>query len=155
MIGQAGSERLMVGTTLGATFEFRALQAIKPDVEQKDWTLLNIMDFSPDRPSTNLARTGDAVEDPAVTISFQKDYISGSAGCNSYEASLNLVDDVVSIGPPSVSELSCDDLENARDVMKQELRYLSILPQVKRIGTYDDTLFMSTEGYIYLLFKAE
>ena len=155
VIDLAGSERLMVGTRLGATFEFRTLPALKPDVEEEEWKLLEIVDYSPDGRRDFLSTRGAPVEPSSVTISFKDAAIFGFAGCNSYEASVSLVDDVVSIGSPLASELSCHHLENVDDVMEQEIRYLSLLPQVTWIGTYDRVLFMSTDMGIYLLFEAE
>ena len=155
VIDLAGSGRLMVGTRLGATFEFQTLPPLKPDVEQQEWKLLEIVDYSPDGRRDTLSTRGAPVEPSSVTISFKDADISGFAGCNSYEAPLDLADDAVSIGPPTASELSCHHLENADDVMEQEIRYLSLLPQVTWIGTYDRVLFMSTDTGIYLLFEAE
>ena len=63
--------------------------------------------------------------------------------------------DAVSIGVPSASGGSCDHLENAQDIIQQELRYLSLLSKVTRIGTYEGGLFMSAGTDIYLLFEAE
>ena len=155
VIDQAGSEKLMLGTRLGETLTLDALPAVALDMEQREWSLKNIVNLSPDGPRNSQAMTGEAVPGPAVTISFQKTHISGSAGCNSYQASLRIAGEAIVIGPPSSSGLSCGHLKNANDVMRQELHYLSLLPQATRIGTYDERLFMSIGTGIYLIFETE
>ena len=156
VIEQAGSEKLMLGTS-GETLTLDALPAVALDTERREWSLKNIVNFNrnPDGPNTNVTMVGQVVPGPAVTISFQETQISGASGCNSYQASLKIAGEAVAIGPPSASELSCERLKNANDVMRQELRYLSLLPQVTRIGTYGDRLFMSTGTGIYLVFEVE
>ena len=141
VIGQAGSERLMVGTSLGATFEFRTLQALRTDVEQEEWTLLNIVNFSPDRPSIISAMRVVAVEGSAVTMTFQETHVAGSAGCNTYEATLRVTDEEVVIGSPTKSDLLCDDLKGFHTVMKQEAATFPFCPKCP-YGSYGD-VFMS------------
>ena len=156
VIEQAGSEKLMLGTSR-ETLTLEALPVVALDTERREWSLKNIVNFNrnPDGPNTNVTMVGQVVPGPAVTISFQETHISGASGCNSYQASLSIAEESIIIGPPSASELSCGHLKNANDVMRQELRYLSLLPQVTRIGTYDERLFMSTGTGIYLIFEAE
>ena len=155
VVGQASSEKLMVGTSLGETLTFEALPTVALDTIQGEWSLTNVVDFGPDGIITNVTMIGEVDPGPAITISFQESQVSGSAGCNTYEASLRVTDEQVVIGPPSKADISCDDLEKVDDVIRQEQRYLSLLPQMTRMGTYGDRLFMSTDMGIYLLFEAE
>ena len=153
VIDQAGSEKLTLGNRWGETLTIEALPAVALDTEQREWSLKNIVNFSPDGPRNSDSIIGKAVPGTAVTILFQETHISGSAGCNSYQASLRITGEGIVIGPPSASGLSCGHLKDANDVMRQEMHYLSLLPQVTRIGTYDERLFMSTGTGSYLIFE--
>ena len=155
VVGQASSEKLMVGTSLGETLTFEALPAVALDTGRDEWSLTNVVDFGPDGIIANETMIGEVDPGPAITISFQESQVSGSAGCNSYEAPLSIAREAIAIGPPSTSAMSCDHLENAVVVMEQEQRYLSLLSKVTRIGTYGERLFMSIGEGIYLLFEAE
>lgn len=147
--GQAGSEQLTLGFSSGKPLALEALEAAALDTEQREWSLTNTVNFN------NLTKAGSVVAEPVMTISFQENHISGSTGCNLYQASLKIDGEVVAIGPPSTTVASsCEQLENADKVMRQEERYLSFLPQMTRIGTYDERLFMSTGTGIYLVFEA-
>ena len=155
--GQAGSEQLTLGFSSGKPLALEALEAAALDTEQREWSLTNIVNFNRNPSGPNTARTtaGSVVAEPVMTISFQENHISGSTGCNFYQASLKIDGGVVAIGPPSTTVASsCEQLENADKVMRQEERYLSFLPQMTWIGTYDERLFMSTGTGIYLVFEA-
>ena len=55
----------------------------------------------------------------------------------------------------SKSAASCRHLENFNDVIRQEVRYLDLLPDVTRGLTVADRLFLSTPTGIYLIFEAK
>ena len=162
VIQEGDSERLMVGTKLGESFSFEPLSELTFDWgdEQrsplnKEWSLWNIVDLTRDVPRNARAIFEEVRPEPAVTIAFQEAQVTGSAGCNTYEATLRVTVEKVVIGSPKKSDKLCDDLKGFHTVMKQEKRYLSLLPQMTSLGTYGDKLFMSNGDGIYLLFEAE
>ena len=162
VIQEGGSEKLMVGTRLGESFTFAPLSELtfnweheQGSLRDKEWLLWNIVDLTSDVPRSVRAIFQEVRPEPPVNITFRETQVSGSAGCNTYEASLGVTDDEIVIGSPTISDLSCDDLRGFHTIMKQEERYLSLLPQMTRMGTYGDRLIMSDGQDIYLLFDAE
>ena len=70
-----------------------------------------------------------ALSDVAVTLQIANGQISGSAGCNTYSATLTgAIDDpsVFKVGPIAATKKACPD-----PIMKQETDYLTRLGQVK------------------------
>lgn len=162
VIQEGGSEKLMVGTKLGKSFAFEPLSKLtfnwehdQGSLRDKEWLLWNIVDLTTDVPRSVKAIFGEVHQELAVTMTFQDAEVTGSAGCNMYEASLRVTNEEFVIGSPTKSDSACDDLKGSRTVMKQEERYLSLLPQMTHMGTYGDRLIMSDGQGIYLLFDAE
>ena len=160
--GETGSEKLMLSNSGGGTLTLDAVPAVGLDTDQRDWSLTNIVDFKP-RPSglhTNVSVAGEAVAGATVTLSFREDRIKGSAGCNTYRASLETNGEVIEIGPPStpsgsLSGSQCTHLPSIDEIMEQEERYLSLLPQMTGIRIYDEHLvIMYTDTEVYLIFKS-
>ena len=87
-------------------------------------------------------------------MSFDKDGISGSSGCNSYTGLGSVEYEAATIDVQTLShtELFC---EGPDGLMEQEERFLDLLPRLERYGTYGDGLFMQTDGDVFLLFQAE
>ncbi len=154
---QEGSGKLMFGFSSGKRLVLEPLSAVVLDTEKDEWLLTNIVEWNsdPDGRDQSWSLIGTVFPVSPVTISFQEDHIVGSAGCNSYQASLNNDSDAIAIGPPSTTSGStCGQLTNAEEVMSQEERYLSLLPQMTRMGTYGDRLILSTATGAYLIFEA-
>ena len=89
-----------------------------------------------------------------MTVSFDKDWISGLSGCNSYSALARLEDgsNAVNVNSLFHTEKVCEGLEG---LMEQEQEYLDLLPRLTRYGMYGDSLFMQTDDDVFLLFQAE
>ena len=117
--------------------------------------LWNIVDLTSDVPSSARSIFKEVRPEPAVNMTFQETHVTGSAGCNTYKATLRVTDEEVVIGSPTKSDLLCDDLKGFHTIMKQEARYLSLLPQMTLMGAYGDRLFMSDGSGIYLVFEAD
>ena len=88
-----------------------------------------------------------------MTISFDKDGISGTSGCNSYTGQATVEDGAITIDVSTFShtEKAC---EGPDGLMEQEERFLDLLPRVQRYGTYGDGLFLQTDEDVFLLFQA-
>ena len=153
VIEEEGLEKLLIGSRLGGTLTLNALPARAPDSNQGEWTLTSIADLTSDDIGDNYIM--ETIPGSTVAVSFQEDHISGSAGCNSYQASLKVVGNAITIGPTSATELACDDLDSSNDVMDQESRYLDLLPKVTRVLVIADRLFLSAGTGIYLIFEAK
>ena len=143
----------MLGTRLGETVTLDALPAITLDAEQREWSLENIVYLTSDEIEHHIIK--GVVTGSTVTLKIQEGSASGSAGCNSYQASLSVAGEAIDIGPVSISALSCRNMENSTNVIRQESRYLSLLPDVTRGVTVADRLFLSTGTGIYLIFEAK
>ena len=151
--GEDDSRKLTVGTRLGETLTLDALSSMPPNTSQGVWSLKSIVDLSSDYLGSGVKE--EAIPGSAVTASFQENHISGSAGCNSYQAPLTIDEEAIYVGPVSKSAVSCRHLENFNDVIRQELRYLELLSQVTRGVTVADRLFLSAGTGIYLIFEAQ
>ena len=153
VIEEEASEKLMIGTSLGKTLTLDALPAVTLDAGQGEWSLDYIVYLSLDDVEDHTVR--GIVPGSTVTVKFQETSASGSAGCNSYQTSLRIDGEAINIGPVSKSAASCRHLENFNDVIRQEVRYLDLLPDVTRGLTVADRLFLSTPTGIYLIFEAK
>ncbi len=85
-----------------------------------------------------------------VEISFQQSAMSGSAGCNSYEAHVSLEGSTITNGDVSVTGQPCQE-----QVLEQERRYLDILQRVRWYHVFGDRLFIHMDDDKVLLFPAD
>lgn len=159
---EGGLEKLKVGNSLGKTFTFEPLSSIRfnwdhnlRSLANKTWVLWNIVDLSSDVPRSARSVSKRFRSEAVVTLTFGKDHVAGTMGCNSYKAFLSVSGESIFIGSPSRSDFMCDNLENVSSILKQELQYLYFLPRMTSMGTHGDKLFMSNKEGIYLLFEAE
>lgn len=153
VIGEEHLEQLLIGTHLGKTLTLNTLAPVAQDAGQGEWSLKNIVSLNLDDIEQHVF--GGIVPGSTVTLNIQENHVTGSAGCNSYQASLEVIEENITIGPPSVTELSCAHLEFNERVMNQESRFLDLLPQITRGVTIADRLFLSTPTGIYLIFEAQ
>ena len=98
------------------------------DLEGTNWTLVEPGNGQP------------ALDEPAVTVSFQDGQISGSGGCSDYTGNFALGEDnpfVMTIGPVAATAMACPD-----PVQNQEDAYFAALSQVSQWGyAYGDLAF--------------
>ena len=87
----------MVGSSLGETFVFEDLSALRFNWEHrqlslwnKRWVLWNILDLSSDVPRSARSVSKGVRPELDVTLTFQINDVSGSTGCNSYRAFLSI-----------------------------------------------------------------
>ena len=155
VVAQADSENLLLAKRMGEPLTLESLPDVTFNAEQEEWLLTNFVDFSPDGLGKPLRMMNRAIPEPTVTLSFGETSVTGSAGCNSYQAPLSIDEQTMVIGQISKTAISCRYMDNFNDVIRQELRYLDFLPQITRGVTIADRLFLSTPTGIYLIFEAQ
>ena len=152
---EGGSSRLRIRSARGRTLTFEPLRPTVEDIADSEWTLVAFIELRQLELGMWNPRPASVVQGTEVTISFDKDGISGASGCNSYEG-LAMVEDDGSITNDvqffSHTEKACDGPDG---LMEQEERYLDLLPRLTRYGMYGDGLFMRTDDDEFLLFQAE
>ena len=152
---EGGSSRLRIRSARGRTLTFEPLRPTVEDIADSEWTLVAFIELRQLEPRMWNPRATSVIQGTEVTISFDKDGISGASGCNSYEG-LAMVKDDGSITNDVQSffhtEKGCDGPDG---LMEQEERYLDLLPRLTRYGMYGDGLFTRTDDDEFLLFQAE
>ncbi len=137
---------------MGETLTLDELPTMPPDSSPAMWSLKFFVDLTTDHLGS---RSKEAViPGSTVSVLLHDDQVDGSAGCNTYQATFEIHDESIAIGPPSATKQVCEDIESPDDVMKQESRFLNLLPQVTRAVTIADRLFLSTPTGIYLIFES-
>ncbi len=153
VVGEKDSEKLLIGTQLGKTLTLDALSTVAQDTGQGEWSLKNIVSLTSDDIGQHVV--WGVVPGSTVTLIIQEGLASGSVGCNTYQAPLTIDGEAIDIGPITKSEKSCLHIENSTNVIRQESRYLDLLPQVAYGVTFGERLFLSTGTGIYLIFEAK
>ena len=83
------------------------------------------------------------LEDSQITLKFEDDQITGSAGCNIYSASYKASGNSITIGQIVQTEMAC--MEPA-GVMEQERNYLEILGAAKSFEVVDGILTINSSN---------
>ena len=151
---EGGSRILRMRSSTGRTLTFEPLSPTVRDITDAEWTLAAIVELRDEGSGMWNARTTRVVEGTDVTISFDKDGISGSSGCNSYSGQATVEEGAITIDIHSISH-SEEVCEEPDALMGQEERFLDLVPRVKRYGIYGDGLFLKTDGDVFLLFNAK
>jgi heat shock protein HslJ len=82
--------------------------------------------------------------DTEITADFSEEgTMSGSAGCNQYNASFEAADGTITIGVAASTEMACMDPEG---LMEQELQYLAVLQNAATYTIQDDRLEIRDEN---------
>ncbi len=150
------SIRLGIRGATGETLTFEPLPATVEDIADANWNLVAFVELRDIDFGMWHTRPTSVVQGTEVTISFDKDGISGVSGvsgCNSYAGVAEIEDGSTTIDVQSFfyTEKACEGLDG---LMEQEERYLDLLPRMTRYGTYGDGLFMQSDD-VFLLFRAE
>lgn len=66
-----------------------------------------------------------------LTLRFEGERASGSAGCNSFSGSYEAGEERLEFGPLAATRMACEP-----DIMEQERRYLSILAAARSYSRY-------------------
>jgi len=85
-------------------------------------------------------RKSKPIPGTTMTAAFEESKIGGSAGCNSYSATYQVVDDTIQIGPIAMTEMFCMEPEG---VMEQETMLLGFLQDAQTFRFVDGQLQIS------------
>ena len=148
-----GERILRIRTRRGKTLLFESLSPVVDSIFAGRWSLTTFTEaIEMDSGQMRFSRTTDVVPGTEVTIEFSENGVSGSAGCNSYNAPVEVEDATIAVGAASVTRAWCDDPER---LMDQERRYLDILQRVTEFCIYGDRLALHTDDDEALLFQAK
>ncbi|MDX1382101.1 MAG: META domain-containing protein [Thermoanaerobaculia bacterium] len=129
----------------GAGVELRFEPRPTPSLERTRWSVVGV----------NNGRGGVAsvVAGSELTAVFEEGAVSGSAGCNSYNASYELDGERLSVGPAAATRKMCGRPEG---VMEQESAFLAALQTVASWGFEGDLLRLRTsEGATAVTLRAD
>ena len=101
---------------------------------------------------TMYAQVTELVPETDLTVSFEEDSLSGHGECRSYEASLGIDGLRIEVNDVLVTARTCDDPEG---LVEQEARFADVLKRATFFRIYGERLFVQTEDYEALLFRAE
>ena len=148
----AGSVQLTIRTSRGRTLTFEPLPPTVEDIADGSWVLSAFVE--PGQPGTQIwfPRTTRVLPGTEVTASFRDTGVSGSAGCNTYGASLSVEVPSIDMDTPWSETRLCRDPDG---IMDQERRYLDLLPHLTRFQVYGDRLALRTDDGMFLLFQDE
>ena len=137
---EAESRRLGIRSPEGKTLTFEPLPPIVEEIADTEWTLTTLVELL----RSGTLQDTTVVEGTEVTISFDKDGVSGTSGCNSYEGLSRIEDGSITIDVQSLMHTE-EVCERPDGVMEQEDWYLGVLPRLTRYGVFGDELFLQTD----------
>ena len=145
---EGSSSRLEIRSDRGKTLVFDPLPATIENIADVNWTLRMFIKV---REGGGVPSHDPVLEATEVTVSFGDEGMSGTSGCNNYDALAQFEDGLITVDPQSLSytERAC---VGADGVMEQ--RFLGILPGLTRYGVFGDGLFMQAGEDEFLLFQS-
>ncbi|MCY4652573.1 MAG: META domain-containing protein, partial [Dehalococcoidia bacterium] len=150
----SGESVLRIRTHRDEILSFEPLpQATEDRIYRGEWSLVAFT--KSDRVNswhTDYAKTTELVPETELTISFGEGALRGSGECHSYEASLSIEGSGIEVDHVRVTQKPCVDSEG---VVEQETRFAETLERVRFFRIYGERLFVQTEDYNALLFRAE
>ena len=145
----AGSSRLMIRTSRGKTLTFEPLLPAVESIADGNWVLKAFVKVHVTESGMRLLRVTNPLQDPEITMSFREGGVSGSAGCNSYEARYGVDDQEITFDSLLATDRAC---ANPAGVMEREARFLELLPSLTKFHIYGDRLFIYAEDGRAMLF---
>ena len=143
--------RLRIRTRRGKTLVLEPLSPVVDGLLAGRWSLTTFVEPREGDPGAmRNSRSTDVIPKTEVTIEFSENGLSGSAGCNSYSATLSVEDSTITVGTTTVTRAWCDDPER---LMEQERHYLEIVSRVSHFMIFGDRLALQTDGDEALLFR--
>ena len=158
---EEGTLRLRIWTSRGRTVTFESLATENDNLLGVEWTLTAFAaagELYSDDPDTRPLLLKRVIPETEVTLRFDENGVSGSAGCNSYASqpgaggyrvsengSVEIADEVVR------TEMPCPEPPGK---MVQEEAFLELVPGFKTYWIFDDQLIIRTGDEVYLIFQA-
>ena len=150
----SGESVLRIRTYRDEILSFEPLpQATEDRIYRGEWSLVAFT--KSDRVNswhTDYAKTTELVPETELRISFEEGALQGSGECHSYEASLSIEGSGIEVDHVRVTQKPCVDSEG---VVEQETRFAETLERATFFRIYGERLFVQTEDYNALLFRAE
>ena len=157
---EEGTPRLRIWTSRGRTVTFEPLVAENDNLRGVEWRLTAFATagelYSPD-PDKRPLRLKRVIPETEVTLRFDENGVSGSAGCNSYasqpgsggfrvseDGSIEIADEVVR------TAVLCAEPPGR---MAQEERFLELLPSFQEFRVFGEQLFIQAAEGDYLIFQ--
>ena len=149
----ADGRLLRIRTRNGEVLLYEPLKVPDVQVLQGRWSLTTLIEPREAKTGrTRHLRPTDVIVGTDVTIQFREGAVSGSAGCNTYSAPVNIDGTGITVGAATVTRAWCDD---PAGLMDQERLYLDILGRVKDFRIFGDQLAIQTDKGEQLLFQAK
>ncbi len=145
----AGSNRLLIRTSRGKMLTFEPTLPAVHNITDVDWALKAFVKDHVPEPGTRKMLVTEPLPGPEVTMSFGEGRVSGSAGCNSYEARYGVDDQEITFDSLLATDRAC---ANPAGVMEREARFLNILPSLTKFHIYGDRLFIHGKDGRAMLF---
>ncbi len=145
----AGSNRLLIRTSKGKMLTFEPTLPAVHNITDVDWALKAFVKDHVPEPGTRKMLVTEPLPGPEVTMSFGEGRVSGSAGCNSYEARYGVDDQEITFDSLLATDRAC---ANPAGVMEREARFLNILPSLTKFHIYGDRLFIHGKDGRAMLF---
>ena len=145
----AGSSRLLIRTSRGKMLTFEPTLPAVHNITDVDWALKAFVKDHVPEPGTRKMLVTEPLPGPEVTMSFGEGRVSGSAGCNSYEARYGVDDQEITFDSLLATDRAC---ANPAGVMEREARFLNILPSLTKLHIYGDRLFIHGKDGRAMLF---
>ena len=149
----ADGRLLRIRTRNGEVLLYEPLKMPDVQVLRGRWSLTTLIEpLETKTGRTRHLRPTDVIVGTDVTIEFREEGISGSAGCNTYSAPVNIDGTGITVGAATVTRAWCDD---PAGLMDQERLYLDILGRVKDFRVFGDQLALQTDECEQLHFEAK
>jgi heat shock protein HslJ len=149
-----GEGRLEIVTERGEVLVFEALpEEANASLEGTPWSLIASVEEREleEMPVPHVMPMGRLAE-TQVTATFADGRVSGSAGCNRYQATYTVEGSSLVVEAPGATKMACLEPEG---VMEQEQRYLDFLGDASAFHIYGNQLWLETGDGRALVFSTE
>lgn len=143
--------RLDLQTEQGGVISFIAMEAEPVGLEDAVWSLAAVFGPSVD-PQMVRSLPVEPLPGSTVTLEFDGQRASGSAGCNTYFAPYTARGDSLAVEPAVTTDMHCAQPEG---LMRQEAEFLRLLPEMRRYRLPAGMLWLESDGGYALLFTRE
>ena len=158
-----GQSLLHFRTSRGRALTLEQLPQAIDGIQGVEWWLTALVESPGEGPELLPARKRDAIPGVDVTLQYDETGLFGSTGCNCYVSNTRKGTDgkrepavredgsVAQDRETTVTEKGCPETPQA---MEQEMRFVELLPLIRRVQVFGDRLAIHTEPGVFLLFRA-